>query len=170
MPKIGPNKVSIDPKAYAARVTSAKKRVAQIDPATKVKISEYFPKMTKEQIAKQAIGGKDVSAMEKRMKAMPKTKITGTASTKPRVSASMSKSQPKTTGKSVPKAPSKMVPNPAGKKPMPKSEGAKPSVKKPMPKVTTKPRIVQMPSKISPSKMTPAQKAQYLKNPERYDK
>ena len=99
MPKIGPNKVSIDPKAYAARVTSAKKRVAQIDPATKAKLSEYFPKMTKEQIAKQAIGGKDVSAMEKRMKAMPKTKITGTASTKPRVSASISKSQPKTTVK-----------------------------------------------------------------------
>jgi hypothetical protein len=65
----------------------------------------------------------------------------------------------------APRTPSKGV-----KKPMPKMEGAKPSVKKPMPKVTTKPRIVQMPSKISPSKMTPAQKAKYLQNPERYDK
>ena len=56
------------------------------------------------------------------------------------------------------------------KTPMPKISGTKPGVKKPMPKVTAKPRIVQMPSKISPSKMTPAQKAKYLQNPERYDK
>jgi len=38
------------------------------------------------------------------------------------------------------------------------------------PKTPVKKKVVQMPSKISPSKMTPAQKAQYLKNPERYDK
>jgi hypothetical protein len=37
------------------------------------------------------------------------------------------------------------------------------------PKTPVKKKVVQMPSKISPSKMTPAQKAQYLKNPERYD-
>jgi hypothetical protein len=49
-------------------------------------------------------------------------------------------------------------------------------MKKPVAKTTAKPKtpvkkkVVQMPSKISPSKMTPAQKAQYLKNPERYDK
>jgi hypothetical protein len=36
-------------------------------------------------------------------------------------------------------------------------------------KTPAKKKVVQMPSKISPSKMTPAQKAQYLKNPERYD-
>lgn len=48
-------------------------------------------------------------------------------------------------------------------------------MKKPVVKVTTKPKaptkkkVVQMPSKISPSKMTPAQKAKYLANPERYD-
>jgi hypothetical protein len=46
---------------------------------------------------------------------------------------------------------------------------------KPKAKTTTKPKapvkkkVVQMPSKISPSKMTPAQKAKYLQNPERYD-
>jgi hypothetical protein len=34
-----------------------------------------------------------------KVKEMPKVKITGTASTKPRVSASMSKAQPKTTVK-----------------------------------------------------------------------
>jgi hypothetical protein len=45
----------------------------------------------------------------------------------------------------------------------------KPAVKKTA-KTPAKKKIVQMPSKINPSKMTPAQKAKYLKNPERYDK
>jgi len=36
-------------------------------------------------------------------------------------------------------------------------------------KVPVKKKVLVMPSKISPSKMTPAQKARYLKNPERYD-
>ena len=62
---------------------------------------------------------------------------------------------------------------PGVKKPMPKIEGVKPGVKKPMPKVITKApvkrKVLVMPGKISPSKMTPAQKARYLKNPERYD-
>jgi hypothetical protein len=49
---------------------------------------------------------------------------------------------------------SKMAPKPATKAP------AKAPVKK---------KVLVMPSKISPSKMTPAQKARYLKNPERYD-
>jgi hypothetical protein len=53
----------------------------------------------------------------------------------------------------------------------PKKPAVKTTVKKttPMPKVTTKPKVVQMPSKISPFKMTPAQKAEYLKNPDRYN-
>ena len=38
-----------------------------------------------------------------KIKEMPKVKITGTASTKPRVSSSMIKSQPKTTAKTTPK-------------------------------------------------------------------
>jgi hypothetical protein len=48
-------------------------------------------------------------------------------------------------------------------------------MKKPVVKVTVKPKapvkkkVLVMPDKISPSKMTPAQKARYLKNPERYD-
>jgi len=49
--------------------------------------------------------------------------------------------------------------------------------KGPMPKTTTKApakapvkkKVLVMPSKIDPLKMTPAQKARYLKNPERYD-
>jgi hypothetical protein len=45
-------------------------------------------------------------------------------------------------------------------------------MKKPIVKTTKAPvkkKVLVMPSKISPSKMTPAQKARYLKNPERYD-
>jgi hypothetical protein len=45
----------------------------------------------------------------------------------------------------------------------------KPTAKKTA-KTPAKKKVVQMPSKINPSKMTPAQKAKYLKNPERYDK
>jgi hypothetical protein len=47
----------------------------------------------------------------------------------------------------------------AGKKPTPKTPTKTPVKKK----------VLVMPNKISPSKMTPAQKARYLKNPERYD-
>jgi hypothetical protein len=36
-------------------------------------------------------------------------------------------------------------------------------------KAPVKKKVTVMPDKISPSKMTPAQKARYLKNPERYD-
>jgi len=48
-------------------------------------------------------------------------------------------------------------------------------MKKPVVKVTVKAtppakkKVLVMPDKISPSKMTPAQKARYLKNPERYN-
>ena len=42
-------------------------------------------------------------------------------------------------------------------------------VKKATAKAPTKKKVLVMPDKISPSKMTPAQKARYLKNPERYD-
>ena len=41
-----------------------------------------------------------------------------------------------------------------------------------MPKTKTvgnRKKVLIMPDRISPSKMTPAQKARYLKNPERYD-
>ena len=58
---------------------------------------------------------------------------------------------------------------PAVSKPAVKRPNAKPVPLPAKPKPKPKPRIVQMPSKISPSKMTPAQKAKYLQNPERYD-
>ena len=41
--------------------------------------------------------------------------------------------------------------------------------KMPATKTPVKKKVLVMPDKISPSKMTPAQKARYLKNPERYN-
>lgn len=61
------------------------------------------------------------------------------------------------------------ITKPAPKKPAVKRPAVKPAPLPAKPKPKPKPRIVQMPSKISPSKMTPAQKAKYLQNPERYD-
>lgn len=72
MPKVGPNKVRIDPKAYAARVTRAKKTVANADPAVKQKLKEYYPEITKEEVAKQAIK-QAPSVDEKVLRSMPIT-------------------------------------------------------------------------------------------------
>jgi hypothetical protein len=72
--------------------------------------------------------------------------------------------------KPTPKSPvAPRTPSTGVKKPMPKV-GPKPTrTVAPKPKPKPKPKVVQMPSKISPFKMTPAQKAEYLKNPGRYD-
>ena len=43
-------------------------------------------------------------------------------------------------------------------------------VKKATVKVPVKKKVVVMPDTINPFKMTPAQKAEYLKNAKRYDK
>lgn len=46
------------------------------------------------------------------------------------------------------------------------------AIKKPTPKPKATPvkkKVLVMPDKISPSKMTPAQKARFLKNPDRYN-
>ena len=99
-------------------------------------------------------------------------KITGTASTKPRVSASMSKSQPVTIAKSKATPPTKQ--QIAQAKLRAGGNSAIRSTAKPTAKPTVKPpvnkKVVQMPSNINPFKMTPAQKAEYLKNPDRYNK
>jgi hypothetical protein len=121
MPKIGPNKVSIDPKAYAARITRANKIIAAMDPGTKAKIKEMYPDIKKEAIVKKALDTKKAVAKKAAAKPMAKPVV---------------------------KAP------------------AKPTVK---PKAPAKKKVVQMPSKINPFKMTPAQKAEYLKNPDRYN-
>lgn len=165
MPKIGPNKVSIDPKAYAARVTSAKKRVAQMDPATKAKLSEYYPKITEKDIAKQMLNPKTtLSDMAKRIKAnptaTPKAKVIKKAAAKPVV-----KLTTKVYGEAVKKA---FNANQAASKKKPSTSKPTPA-KMPATKTPVKKKVLVMPDKISPSKMTPAQKARYLKNPERYD-
>jgi hypothetical protein len=97
----------------------------------------------------------------------------------------ITKQTPKKPAPKKPVAP--RTPSKGTKTPMPKIQGAKPGVKKPMPKTITKAparmpampktktvgnrkKVLIMPDKISPSKMTPAQKAKYLQNPERYDK
>lgn len=61
----------------------------------------------------------------------------------------------------------KPVPLPAKPKPKPKPRMVQ--TDKTTKKAPGKKQIVQMPSKISPFKMTPAQKAEYLKNPDRYN-
>jgi hypothetical protein len=97
MPKIGPNKVSVDPKAYAARVTRAKKTVAAMDPAMKAKLEQYFPKVSKEDAAKQAIGGRKVSPEQKKMMSTsvkPKPKPAVKTPTKPATKAPAKKSTP----------------------------------------------------------------------------
>jgi hypothetical protein len=58
MPKI--NGKPVDPKAYAVRVTNAKKTLAKMDPAVKRKIAEMYPKITKEQIVKKALSPKPI--------------------------------------------------------------------------------------------------------------
>jgi hypothetical protein len=68
-----------------------------------------------------------------------RVKITGTATSRARVSAAMIKSQPKTATKPKASGMSRMLPrspSKANKTPMPKIVGAKPGTKKLMPRVT----------------------------------
>jgi len=94
-----------------------------------------------------------------KMKSMPKVKITGSASSKPQVSNSMIKSQPKTTAGRSPKRP--------GSKPVPMPTRAPNLTGSPMPKRAPKP-LGTPPAKLTgrrpatpkttkkaPGKMTP---------------
>lgn len=66
----------------------------------------------------------------------------------------------------------KQITKPTAKKTAAARQAAKPTTKTPSKtptKAPVKKKVQVMPDKISPSKMTPAQKARYLKNPERYD-
>jgi hypothetical protein len=131
----------IDPKAYAARITRAKKIVAAIDPGTKAKLKEMYPDIKKEAIVNKALNPKKST---EKMKSMPKAKITGTASSKPQVSNSMSKSKPATTSK--PKAPAVSK---GTKTLMPKTTKTAPAKKTPMPKVTSKPKPLTGPAAVA---------------------
>ena len=123
MPKIGPNKVSIDPKAYAARVTRAKKIVAGADPATKAKISEMYPAVKKETIAKKALEPKKTKEQvaadrKKRMNAELKmfektrTPKAAKAAMEAAKAKPMAKPAAKTPAKTTTKAPAKTTPKP----------------------------------------------------------
>ena len=99
----------MDPKAYAARVTKAKKTVAKMDPATKAKLSEYYPEITTKDIAKQMTNPKTtLSDMAKRIKAKPtatpKATVTKKAAAKP-MAKPAAKATPKTTTKAPAKTP-----------------------------------------------------------------
>ena len=101
----------IDPKAYAARVTKAKKVIAAMDPAMKTKIRDMYPKITKEDITKQMIGPKTtLSDMEKRMRAKPTATPKATADSLARrtlakaTKAPMAKTTTKTPAKTTTKA------------------------------------------------------------------
>ena len=66
----------IDPKAYAARVTKAKKTIASMDPATAKKIKDMYPKITKEAIVNKALSPKKATAKKAAAKPMAKPKVT----------------------------------------------------------------------------------------------
>jgi hypothetical protein len=70
----------IDPKAYAARVTKAKKTVASMDPAVKQKIKDMYPNVTKESIVNKALSTKATTAKKAAAKPKvtpkPKSKVT----------------------------------------------------------------------------------------------
>lgn len=129
----------IDPKAYAARLTQAKKKVAAIDPAMKTKIRDMYPKISKEQIARQAIGGKDVSSLEKRMKAKPKPTApsfpTSTGVKKPQYKKPIIK---RPNAKPVPLAPAPKAPRRGTATPVPLAPAPKKTKGRitPMPKTT----------------------------------
>jgi hypothetical protein len=89
------------------------------------------------------VSEKELKKATEQMKANKKVKITGSASSKPQVSGSMSKSQPKTATKPKASGMSRMLPrspSKANKTPMPKIVGGKPGEKKLLPKVTSKPK------------------------------
>jgi hypothetical protein len=107
MPKIGPNKVSVDPKAYAARITRAKKIVEAMDPATKAKIKEMYPSVKKEAIVNKALDPKRGKKAAAKPMAKPATKAPAKTTTKAPAKTPM----PKTT-----KKPEKMTPQDAAMK------------------------------------------------------
>ena len=110
MPKIGPNgnKVSIDPKAYAARITRAKKIVASMDPATRAKIKEMYPNVSKEAIANKALDTKKATMKKSTAPKKPtisRTASTGTKKPMPKIEGAkpgVKKPMPKVTSKPKP--------------------------------------------------------------------
>ncbi len=71
----------IDPKAYAARITRAKKIVAAIDPGTKAKLKEMYPDIKKEAIVNKALNPKKSTAKKP---VAPRTPSKGTKTLMPK--------------------------------------------------------------------------------------
>ena len=79
------NGKNIDPKAYAARVTQAKKIIAKTDPELKRKIAQMYPKVTKEQIANKMLNPKKATPkVATKSPPRPPAKLTPKATTKPK--------------------------------------------------------------------------------------
>jgi len=70
MPKI--NGKSVDPKAYAARMTQAKKKIASIEPATKAKLKEFYPDIANKDIVDNILGTRDNTGLANKMKTIKK--------------------------------------------------------------------------------------------------
>ena len=129
----------IDPKAYAARVTKAKKVIAAIDPAMKKKLEQYYPKITKEDITKQMIGPKTtLSDMEKRMRAKPTATPKATAGSLARRTPSMAKPTANTPAK---KTSMSKTTKPGGR-------STKEQIKKIQPKGPAKPKTLTGPAAV----------------------
>jgi hypothetical protein len=122
----------IDPKAYAARITKAKKTVAAMDPATRAKLKEFYPNLTREEVVKQALDTKKVN-MKK------------SAAPKPATKKSAAKPAPLGTAPAAPRR-GNAKPAPLGTPP------AKPKGRMtPMPKTTKKaPGATKKPEKMTP--------------------
>jgi hypothetical protein len=86
MPKI--NGKPVDPKAYAARLTEAKKTLARTSPEVKRKIAEMYPKISNKDIVKKALSPKAIKkgpmpiASEKKKSGATKVKSPSTATPK----------------------------------------------------------------------------------------
>lgn len=70
MPKI--NGKPVDPKAYAARMTQAKKKVASVDPAVKAKLKEFYPDISNEGLVNSILGTRDDTGLANKMKTIKK--------------------------------------------------------------------------------------------------
>jgi hypothetical protein len=70
MPKI--NGKPVDPKAYAARMTQAKKKVASMDPAAKAKLKEFYPNVSTEGLINSILGTRDNTGLANKMKTIKK--------------------------------------------------------------------------------------------------
>jgi acyl-coenzyme A synthetase/AMP-(fatty) acid ligase len=68
----------LDPKAVAARITAAKKKVASMDPATKQRLKEMYPPVDTKKIIGGGLTSKTINAVRAK-KAAPKQTLASSA-------------------------------------------------------------------------------------------